>query len=265
MPANPPSYDAIQVSVVDGVATIHLARPARRNALTAAMLIELNAALVQAAQDDAVRAIVLTGAGVGFCAGQDLTDLPSDAAQVIESLLLDHYKPVILALTELPKPVIAAVNGIAAGAGAALALACDLRVMADDAALYYAFANVGLVPDAGATWLLARQVGYSRALEIALSGQRLPAQRCLELGLTNQVVPAAELLDQAHAWAAKLAQGPTAAIALTKSLMQDAMTSGLAIAIDREAAAQAKAAATLDHHEGIAAFIEKRPPRFEGR
>lgn len=265
MSADPPTYDAIQISVADAVATIHLARPARRNALTAAMLVELKTALDQAAQDDAVRAVVLTGAGVGFCAGQDLADLPSDAAQVIEALLLDHYKPVILTLATLPKPAIAAVNGIAAGAGAALALACDLRLMADDAALYYAFANVGLVPDAGATWLLARQVGYSRALEIALSGQRLPAQRCLELGLTNRVAPRDQLLDQAQAWAKHLAQGPTTAIALTKSLMQQALTSDLSTAIDREAAAQAKAAATRDHREGVTAFLEKRPPRFEGR
>ncbi len=255
----------IQYTAADGVAIIQLARPARRNALTAAMLTSLQAALAQAAEADTVRAVVLTGAGAGFCAGQDLADLPPGAPQAVEALLLDHYQPVILAIAALPKPVIAAVNGVAAGAGAALALACDLRVMADDAALYYAFVNVGLVPDAGATWLLARQVGYSRALEIALSGERIPAQRCLELGLANRVVPRDELLDQAQAWATQLAQGPTAAIALTKSLMQDALTSDLATAIQREAAAQAQAAATRDHGEGVAAFLEKRPPRFEGR
>ena len=257
---------AILAHHTDAVAVITLNRPDRRNALTPAMLDELAAALDRVAADPAIRAVVLTGAGKGFCAGQDLTALGDDIQPAaILSLLLNHYKPVILRLVELPKPVIAAVNGVAAGAGAALALACDLRVMADDAALLQAFINIGLVPDAGSTFLLARQVGYSRALELAVSGTRLPAARCLELGLTNRVVPAAELLDAALAWAGELAQRPTVAVGLTKRLLHAALTHDLATMIDREATEQAHAVATADHREGVDAFRAKRPPVFLGR
>ena len=257
---------AILAQHVAAVAVITLNRPDRRNALTPDMLDELGAALDRAAADPTVRAVLLTGAGRGFCAGQDLAALGDDSPPAaVLSLLLNHYKPVILRLVNLPKPVIAAVNGVAAGAGAALALACDLRIMADDAALLPAFINIGLVPDAGSTFLLARQVGYSRALELAIAGERLPAARCLELGLTNRVVPAAELPAAARAWAGELAQRPTAAVGQTKRLLHAALTHDLATMLDLEAAEQARAAATADHREGVAAFRAKRPPVFQGR
>ena len=245
------------------IATITLNRPDRRNALTPAMLDALGAALEQAEQDKQVRALVITGAGKGFCAGQELATL--NEAVDIEALITQHYQPVILRLCHLPKPIIAAVNGVAAGAGAAIALACDLRVMADDAALLQAFINIGLVPDAGMTYFLARQVGYSRALELAISGERLGAERAFALGLTNRVVPAAELLTASQEWAAELAQRPTVAIGLTKQLLNAALVHDLPTMLAQEAAQQAVAAATLDHKEGLAAFREKRAPHFVGK
>jgi 2-(1,2-epoxy-1,2-dihydrophenyl)acetyl-CoA isomerase len=245
------------------VATITLNRPDRRNALTPAMLDALGAVLEQAEQDELVRALVITGAGKGFCAGQELATL--DGTMDIEALITQHYQPVILRLCHLPKPVIAAVNGIAAGAGAAIALACDLRVMADDAALFQAFINIGLVPDAGTTYFVARQVGYSRALELAISGERLAAERAFALGLTNRVVPATELLIESQEWAAELAQRPTVAIALTKQLLNAALIHDLPTMLAQEAAQQAVAAATLDHKEGLTAFREKRTPHFVGK
>jgi 2-(1,2-epoxy-1,2-dihydrophenyl)acetyl-CoA isomerase len=165
----------------------------------------------------------------------------------------------------MPKPVIGAINGVAAGAGASLALACDLRVMADDASLLQAFVNIALVPDAGSTYFLTRLVGYSRALEIALSGARVPAARCLELGLANRVVPATELPAAAQGWAAELAQGPTQAIGLTKQLLHQATLASLEEMLEREAELQTIAIQSADHREGVAAFREKRIPRFQGR
>jgi 2-(1,2-epoxy-1,2-dihydrophenyl)acetyl-CoA isomerase len=245
------------------IATITLNRPERRNALTSVMLDELHHTLEEARDDERVRALVITGAGKGFCAGQELAEL--DARMDIQRHLTEHYQPVILHLSQLPKPVIAAVNGVAAGAGAALALACDLRVMAEDASLFSAFINIGLVPDAGITYFLARQVGYSRALEIAISGERLGAERALLLGLTNRVVPATELLASAQAWATQLAQRPTLAIGLTKQLLHAALVHDLPTMLAQEAIQQAAAAATVDHQEGIAAFREKRTPHFTGK
>jgi 2-(1,2-epoxy-1,2-dihydrophenyl)acetyl-CoA isomerase len=240
-----------------------LNRPDRRNALTPALLDELSAALDAVDADPNVRAVVLTGAGKGFCAGQDLDALPADGD--VAELLRHHYAPVILRLVRLSKPVIAAVNGVAAGAGASLALACDLRIFADDGALLLAFINIGLVPDAGATFLLARHVGYGRAFELAVTGERLDAARAAAWGLANRVVPAADLAAAAESWAADLAQRPTAAIELTKQLLHAALTDNLEGMLALEANAQATAAATADHAEGVAAFRAKRAPNFQGR
>jgi 2-(1,2-epoxy-1,2-dihydrophenyl)acetyl-CoA isomerase len=255
----------ILYSQSEGVGIIRLNRPARRNALTTAMLDELLATVQQAGADKSVRALLLTGAGAGFCAGQDLGEIRqlANAAQVAE-LLRRHYRPLVLALCALPKPVIAAVNGIAAGAGASLALACDMRVMAEDAGLLMAFSNIGLVPDAGATWLLSRLVGYSRAFEIAAGGERIDAARCLALGLANRLAPVAALEAEALAWAQALAQRPTYALGLTKQLLHAGQLSDLSTALEAEASAQADAAASADYREGVAAFLEKRPPHFIG-
>ena len=246
-----------------GVATLTLNRPERRNALTPALLDQLYAALTQITDDESVRAVVLTGAGKGFCAGQDLDALPPNGD--VAELLRVHYAPVILQLVRMPKPVIAAVNGVAAGAGASLALACDLRIMADDAALLLAFINIGLVPDAGATFLLARHVGYGRSFEFATSGERLHAAQAQIWGIANRVVPVDELQAAAQAWASTLAQRPTAAIGLTKQLLHTALVEDLPAMLAHEAIAQRAAAATEDHTEGVAAFRAKRAPHFRGQ
>jgi 2-(1,2-epoxy-1,2-dihydrophenyl)acetyl-CoA isomerase len=248
-----------------GVATITLNRPEARNAIDDALLKGARAAFEQARGDTAVRAVVLAGAGKGFCAGADLSvfggDLTPDG---VAAYINENYRPLMQLICTLPKPVVGAINGVAAGAGASLALACDMRVMADDAALMMAFSNIGLVPDAGATWFLARQVGYSRAFEIAAEAERIGAARCLELGLANQVAPAAELLPAAHARAERLAQRPTLALGLTKLALARALETDLMDAIGYEAELQRRTIVSHDHREGVAAFRERRRPAFKG-
>lgn len=258
--------DVVREERDGAVAVITLNRPDRYNAASAALSAALQAALERAGADAAVRAVVVTGAGPGFCAGADLSSFhegftPGEGRDFI----MQVYGPLIHTLVTLPKPVIAAVNGTAAGVGAAVALACDLRVMADDAALFYAFINLGLGPDGGAGWLLARQVGYSRAFEIAVSGRPVPAERCLALGLCNRVVPAAALHDEALAWAHRLAEGPPVGLALTKAALHHALTHDLMDTLAFEADQQRRAFASEDLREGLAAFRERRPPRFTGR
>lgn len=252
--------------VDSGVATITLNRPTRRNAVTPEMLQTLHARMLDAGQDERVRAVLLTGAGKGFCAGQDLSifdGVPTPDA--VREIVLNYYRPLIESICRLEKPVIAAINGVAAGAGASLALACDLRIMAEDASILMAFSNIGLVPDAGASWFLTRLVGYSRAYEIALTGERITAQHCLALGLANRVTATNALATEAQQWAQQIAQRPTVALGLTKRVMQQATMQDLATILVAEAELQAQATTTADHREGILAFVEKRAPIFTGR
>jgi 2-(1,2-epoxy-1,2-dihydrophenyl)acetyl-CoA isomerase len=259
-------YQVILYQVENGVATITLNRPDRLNAFTNELLAEISQALKSADRDNAVRAILVTGAGRGFCAGQDLDSLPGQISEhYIYDHLMEHYRPVIKLLRTIEKPILAAINGPAAGAGASLALACDLRIMAKDAYLLQAFNNVGLIPDAGSTWFLVRQVGYSRAFELAVEAERIPAERCLELGLANRVVEPEALMSEARAWAEKLAQRPTYAIGLTKRAMNRALTNTLLEAIEYEAHLQQLAAQSEDFTEGRQAFQEKRRAVFKGR
>ncbi len=259
------TYTSILTQTQNNVAIITLNRPHRRNAITHAMLGEVAQALKSAAKDRQVRAIVLTGAEHSFCAGQDLAEFGGEnSPNYVYKHILRHYRPVIELLTTIEKPVIAAINGVAAGAGVSLALACDLRVMSDDASLLLAFSNIALIPDAGATWFLVRAVGYSRAYEIAIEGEKIPAERCLELGLSNKLAAADELMPVALAWAEKLAQRPTFALGLTKRAMNKAVTLSLTQAIEYEAHLQQLAAEHPDFTEGVAAFVEKRPPVWSG-
>lgn len=260
-----PIYQTILYHVDVGVATVRLNRPERRNALTSEMLRELHTGMLAAADDAAVRAIVLTGEGPTFCAGQDLSIFTGNLdGHVVREAIVKYYKPLIMAMTEIEKPIIGAINGGAAGAGASLALACDLRVMADDAYILQAFSNIGLVPDAGSTWFMARLVGYSRALQLCVEAERIPAARCLEWGLCNHVVYASELEGTAHAWARSLAQRPTLAVGWTKQALCAAMTTTLEASIHLEADLQAQAVQTADHREGVMAFVQKRAPNFQG-
>jgi 2-(1,2-epoxy-1,2-dihydrophenyl)acetyl-CoA isomerase len=259
------TYQTIQYSVENAVALISLNRPERRNALTAELLGELLQAFETVRNDPSVRAIVLTGEGPTFCSGQDLSIFTGKIeGHVVRDAVIKLYKPLILTMVELEKPIVGAINGGAAGAGTSLALACDLRIMADDSYLLQAFSNIGLVPDAGSTWFMARQLGYSRALQLCIEAERIPAARCLELGLCNRVAPPAELRAEALAWAQKLAQRPTLAVGWTKQALAAAVTTTLEASIHLEADLQAQAVATQDHIEGVTAFLQKRAPQFKG-
>ncbi len=257
--------DEVLVDRQDGVLTITLNRPEVLNALTDRMLRDLDGALRRAARDDAVRCVVLTGAGRGFCAGQDLRDAAGAEAGFLREALRTRYNPVILLMRTMDKPVLAAVNGVAAGAGCSLALAADLRLASDRATFIQAFSRVGLIPDSGATYLLPRLVGVGRALELIFTAEPLGAEDALRLGLVNRVVPHDDLLAQAQALAARLAAGPTRAFGLAKRAVAYGLSATLEQALEYEAMLQEIAGRTADYREGVAAFLDKRPPRFAGR
>ena len=258
--------ETIRVEEVEGVRTITLHRPDVLNAFNVPLLEALGAALQDAARDDVVRCLVLTGAGRAFCSGQDLGELTASYAEGapidLEARLHELYHPVIVAIRTMEKPVVAAVNGVAAGAGCSLALACDLRVAAESASFIQAFVHVGLVPDCASTFMLPRLVGMARALELAWTGRRVAAGEALETGLVNQVVADAALGDAAGKLARQLAEQPVTALGLIKRAMNAAWTSDLETQLGREAQLQALAARTEDHREGVQAFREKRRPVF---
>jgi 2-(1,2-epoxy-1,2-dihydrophenyl)acetyl-CoA isomerase len=244
---------------------ITLDRPAALNALDHGLKGELLAAIGEVARDPEVRVVVLTGAGRAFCAGQDLKEPVERLSGSYAAEVRQFYNPIVTALRRLEKPVVAAVNGVAAGAGASLALACDLRIAAESASFLFTFGRVGLVPDTGATWFLPRLVGLGRAMELLLTGEALTAARALEWGLVNRVVPDESLMAEATALAETLAAAAPRALALTKRALARSLELGLEAALDHEAWLQGVAGRTEDHREGLAAFLEKRPPIFRGR
>ena len=253
----------VETSRDGGVLKITLNRPDVLNAFTAEMHRQLVGAFREA-RDEAVRAIVVTGAGRGFCVGQDLNEF-GEAARDIAGRLRTNYHPTIRAVRSLEKPVIAAVNGPAAGAGLSFACACDLRVAAEDATFVPAFINIGLVPDMGGTFFVRRLLGTQRAFEWMTSGRRLSAAEALDWGLVSEVVPDDRLAARAAEWAAELAALPTRGIGLSKRLFDHAEQTTLEEQLELEAQLQAAATQTDDFREGVAAFLEKREPRFEGR
>lgn len=259
-----PATVLVEVDAEARVATITLNRPDALNALTVQMKRELLAAFRRVERDAAVRAVILTGAGRAFCAGQDLRERLQPDAAPLGVEVRERYNPIIRAMRALPKPIVGAINGVAAGAGASLAMACDLRIASDAASFALAFGRVGLVPDSGATWFLPRLVGGTRAAELALLGDPVPAADAVRLGLVGRVVPADQLGTEARSVAARLAAGAPRAIALTKRALNAAWERDLDAALDYEAHLQDIAGRTKDHAEGLAAFMEKRPPRFTG-
>jgi 2-(1,2-epoxy-1,2-dihydrophenyl)acetyl-CoA isomerase len=259
-----PTFTALRYEVADAVATITLDRPAALNALTVALKVELLWAFGTIARDRAIRAVVLTGAGRAFCAGQDLKErLEPDAAPLAVEVR-ERYNPIIAAMRSLDQPIVGAINGVAAGAGASLAFACDIRIAAEAASFSLAFARIGLVPDSGATWFLPRLVGAAKAAELALLGGSLSAAEAERFGLVARVVPAAALAVEAREMALRLAALAPRALALTKRGLERSWSVDLAAALEDEAYRQGIAGATADHAEGLAAFLEKRSPRFTG-
>jgi 2-(1,2-epoxy-1,2-dihydrophenyl)acetyl-CoA isomerase len=254
----------LRVEIADAVATITLDRPDALNALTVPLKEELLAALAAVAADDGVRAVVLTGAGRAFCAGQDLRERLEPDAPPLEAEIRLRYNPLVRAMRGLPKPIVGAINGIAAGAGASLAFACDIRIAAESATFLLAFGRVGLIPDSGATWLLPRLVGWAKALELALTNEPLSAVDAERFGLVARVVPGDALAAEAHAIATRLGAGAPRALALTKAALEASWDASLEDQLETEAVLQGEAGATADHAEGIAAFLERRPPRFTG-
>ncbi len=258
--------DAVRYELASRVATITLDRPESLNSLSTAMKVELLSALGAAREDHAVRAVVLTGAGRAFCVGQDLREHAETLAAGggVGTTVREHFLPIALEIATMPKPVVAAVNGMAAGAGAAFAFAADFRLAADSAAFLMAFARVGLAADSGASWTLQRLVGYGRATALLMLAEPISAPAALEMGLVNAVVPVADLPTTTAELAAKLAAGPTAAYAGIKRQLAYASTADLQTALDFEAAEQERAGATADHRAATEAFLAKSTPVFTG-
>lgn len=259
-----PAFTHLRYEVAEGVATITLDRPDALNALTVGLKRELLAAVMAAGRDPAVRAVVLTGAGRAFCAGQDLRERMQPDAAPLAVELRERYNPIVLAMRALDKPILGAINGVAAGAGASLAFACDVRIAAEGATFVLAFGRIGLVPDSGATWLLPRLVGGAKAMELALLDEPLAAADAERFGLVARVVPADRLAQEAATLAGRLAASAPLALALTKRAIRGSVESGLEEALEYEALVQGLAGASADHAEGVAAFLEKRAPRFRG-
>ena len=261
------NYHTIQYSVADSIARLTLNRPERLNSFNGEMHAEVRAALARVGSDGA-RVLVVSGAGRGFCAGQDLGDrqaAPGSARADLGESIERNYKPLILSLRNLPMPVIAAVNGVAAGAGASIALACDIVIAARSASFIQAFCRLGLVPDSGATWFLPRLVGNARALGLAMLGERLGAAEAVECGLIWRCVDDAEFPAAVERLAGELAAAPTQGIVHTRAAILGSWQRSLAEQLDVERDLQRELGYTTDYAEGVTAFSEKRAPRFTGR
>jgi 2-(1,2-epoxy-1,2-dihydrophenyl)acetyl-CoA isomerase len=255
-------YQTILYGNTDGVCTITLNRPDVYNAFNEQMKKELNEALKEAERDAAVRALVIRGSGSkAFCSGQDLKE-HSGAKRSLKESLDKSYNPMIRRIRNMEKPVIGMINGVAAGAGCSLALACDMRLMSSSAKLIEVFIRIGLVPDSGSHWFLSRLVGMARAFEYAATGRDIPAEEAERVGLVNRVLPPEELEAETASLARTLAQAPTKAIGLIKRTLNKSLSGDLETILEYEALIQQIASETEDHREGLRAFLEKRPPVF---
>ncbi|MFE7315182.1 enoyl-CoA hydratase/isomerase family protein [Streptomyces sp. NPDC057555] len=264
--------DTVLYDVTDGLATVTLNRPDAMNALNTEAKVALRDVLQEAAADTAVRAVLLTATGRAFCVGQDLKehigllaeDRKTGAGRTMNTVR-EHYNPIVTALAGMPKPVVAGVNGVAAGAGAGFALAADYRVVADTASFNTSFAGVALTADSGMSWTLPRLIGHGRAADLLLFPRSVSAQEAHELGIANKVVPAGELAAQAAAVARRLAEGPTAAYAALKESLAYGAGHSLVEALEKEDELQVRAGASEDHQRAVEAFVKKEKPVFVGR
>jgi 2-(1,2-epoxy-1,2-dihydrophenyl)acetyl-CoA isomerase len=262
------SYESIQFEIKDGAARLTLNRPDRLNSFTDAMHAEVRDALAQVKGDPSVRVLLLTGAGRGFCAGQDLSDravAPGAAPVDIGAAIEKNYKPLVLALRALPLPVVCAVNGVAAGAGANIALACDIVIAAKSASFIQAFSKIGLLPDAGGTKFLPQLLGNARAMGLAMLGDKLSAEKAADWGLIWKCVDDEQLAAEADALVTHFASAPTRGLAATKRAIYAAETTTLEEQLNIERDAQRELGCSADYREGVAAFMEKRAPKFTGR
>jgi 2-(1,2-epoxy-1,2-dihydrophenyl)acetyl-CoA isomerase len=258
-------YETILYERTDAVLKITLNRPDRYNAFNQQMHTELADAFKNAAKDDAVRCVILTGAGKAFCSGQDLKEVKDNPNRNLADSLRNNYNPLILKIRKLEKPVLCALNGVAAGAGMSLALACDLRIASEQASMLQAFINIGLIPDSGSTWILPKLLGYHKAFEICSTGRTIKADEALRLNLIDEIVEHDKLESFTTELAKKYADAPTKALGALKRLLNKGMAATLEETLDYEAYLQEICSKTDDYKEGVAAFNEKRKAQFKGR
>jgi 2-(1,2-epoxy-1,2-dihydrophenyl)acetyl-CoA isomerase len=254
----------LQTNIVDGVLTITFNRPDKFNSFNRELALNVQSALKEAAQDAKIRCVLITGNGKAFCAGQDLSEAMDAKGPDLSTIVSEHYNPIILAIRKLAKPVIAAVNGVAAGAGANIALACDIVVAHEKASFIQAFSKIGLIPDSGGTFTLPRLIGFQRASALMMTGDKVPAHQALRMGMIYQVFSEEDYPSKVHALALKMAQMPTKGLALTKAALNKSYVNDLQEQLDLEETLQVRAGKTYDFNEGVQAFLEKRAPEFKG-
>lgn len=250
---------------VDNVLILSLNRPDKFNSFNRAMALELQQYLDKATDDDTIRCILLTGEGKAFCAGQDLSEAIDPQGPGIKNIVVEHYNPIILKIRNIEKPVVCAVNGVAAGAGANIAIACDVVIAAQSAVFIQAFSKIGLIPDSGGTFFLPRLIGFQRALALALLGDKVSATDAMQMGMIYKVFVDENLISEAMQLAKTLANMPTTALGLTKKLFNQGLFNSLEKQLQAEGAEQLIAASTHDYNEGVQAFLEKRKPVFKGQ
>jgi 2-(1,2-epoxy-1,2-dihydrophenyl)acetyl-CoA isomerase len=255
---------SVLLETENGVAYITLNRPDKLNSFNREMALLLQQLLDDCAADDAIRCIYITGAGKGFCAGQDLAEVVDPNGPGMQKILVEHYNPIISRLRSISKPIVAAVNGVAAGAGANLALACDIVVAADSASFIQAFSKIGLIPDSGGTYHLPKLIGFQRASALMMLGDKVPAIEALQMGMLYKIFPADTFIPESKKLAQQLAQMPTKALGYIKEALNASLTSDLQQQLATEDKLQQQAASTNDFKEGVASFLEKRNPAFKG-